>query len=132
MWRCHLLLSGFLDQRTLVPSVTSVTTVANDRVKMKWSRGLCTDLLAFASKLRKSPETSDGRPSDEAAVRPLIASNGASFLHLRSVESHSTSGREWEGKEGGTGRYITSIIKRIFLHYYCPLYLTYMISRTEF
>ena len=58
---------------------------------MKWSWGLCTDLLAFDLQLRK---TSVRRPSDEGAVPPVIASNGVPFLQVRSVESHSMSGRE--------------------------------------
>ena len=32
-------------------------------------------------------------------VRPVIASNGVPFLQMRSVESHSTSGREEEGRD---------------------------------
>ena len=37
------------------------------------------------------------RPSDEGAVRPVLASNEVLFLQMRSVGSHSTSGREKEG-----------------------------------
>ena len=40
------------------------------------------------------------RPSDEGAVRPVIASNWVPFLQLMSVGSHSTSGREKGRKEG--------------------------------
>ena len=36
-------------QRPLVPSVASVTSMANDRMIMKWSWGLCTDALAMPS-----------------------------------------------------------------------------------
>ena len=35
VWRCHKLLSGFLSKGHL-PSVTSVTSIANDRVKIKF------------------------------------------------------------------------------------------------
>ena len=45
----------------------------------------------------KPQKTSARRPSDEGAVRPVIASNGAPFLQMRSVGSHSTSGWEKEG-----------------------------------
>jgi hypothetical protein len=38
--------------------------------------------------------------SDEGAVRPVIASNGVLFLQMRSVGSHSTSGREKEENKG--------------------------------
>ena len=43
-------------QRPLAPSVASVMSVANDRVIMKWSWGLWTDLQAFALQPRKPPE----------------------------------------------------------------------------
>ena len=33
------------------------------------------------------------------AVQPTIASNGVPYLQMKSVRSHSTSGREKEGKE---------------------------------
>ena len=42
-------------------------------------------------------KTSARRPSDEGAVRLVIASNRVSFLQMRTVGSHSTSGREKEG-----------------------------------
>ena len=52
----------------------------------------------------KNPQkTSARRPSDEGAVRPVIASNGVPFLQMRSVGSHSTSGREKEGKNERIG-----------------------------
>ena len=38
------------------------------------------------------------RPSNEGAVRPVIASNGMPFLQMRSVVSH---GRERDGRKGG-------------------------------
>jgi hypothetical protein len=41
--------------------------------------------------------------SDEGAVRPVIASNKAPYLQMRSVESHGTSGREKEGSKERTG-----------------------------
>ena len=37
------------------------------------------------------------------AVRPVIASNGVPFLQMRSVGSHSMSGREKEGNKERTG-----------------------------
>jgi hypothetical protein len=37
------------------------------------------------------------------AVRPVITSNGVPYLQMRSVGSHSTSGREKEGKKEWTG-----------------------------
>ena len=40
------------------------------------------------------------RPSDEEAVRPVIALNGILYPKMRSIVSHSTSGMEKEGKDG--------------------------------
>ena len=65
------------------------------RVIMKMIQGLCTDFLAFALQPRK---TSARRPSDEGAVRPVIASNGVPSLKMRLVRLHSMSGMEREGK----------------------------------
>ena len=81
-------------QRPLDPSVSSVKSVANDKGDNEMILGLCTDLLAFSLQPRK---TSARRPSDEGAVRPVIASNEVPFFQMRSVGSHSTSGREKEG-----------------------------------
>ena len=63
------------------------------RVLMILHQGLCTGLLAFALQLRRTPETSARRPSIKA-VRPVIALNGVPYLQMRSVGSHSTSGRD--------------------------------------
>ena len=56
----------------LALSVTSVSRSLMIRVIMKWSWGLCTDLLVFTLKLRK---TLARRPSDGGAVQPVIVSN---------------------------------------------------------
>ena len=77
-------------QRPLAPSVASVTSVANDKGDTEMILGLCTDLLASSTRI----------PSDEGAVRPVITSNGDLSLQMRSVGSHSTSGREKKGKKG--------------------------------
>ena len=87
-------------QRSLVPSVTSVTSVANNNGDNEMIPEPCTDLMAFALKLRK---ISARRPSDEGAGRPVIASNGIPFLQMRSVGSHSMSGREKEGNKERMG-----------------------------
>ena len=87
VWRCHQLLSGFL-AKSLMPRVLRQSRRSlMIRVIIKWSWGLCTDLLAFTLQLRKP---SARRQSDEGAVRPVIASNGVPFLQMRSVRSHST------------------------------------------
>ena len=81
-------------QRPLAPNVASVTSVASGKG----------DNEMILAAVHRSPaicltaeETSARRPSDEGAVPPVIASNGVPFLQMRSVGSHSTSGREKEG-----------------------------------
>ena len=51
--------------------------------------------------LGKPQKTTARRPSDEGTVRPVITSNGAAFLQVRSVGSHNKSGREEEGNKEG-------------------------------
>ena len=89
-------------QRPLAPSVASVTSVAN-------AKG---DNEMILGAVHRSPGiylTAEENPrnlrisSDEGAVRPVIVSNGVPFLQMRSVGSHSTSGREKEGNREGTG-----------------------------
>ena len=43
-------------QRPLAPSVTSVTSVANDMGDNEIPWGMCRDVLAFTLQLRKTPE----------------------------------------------------------------------------
>ena len=81
-------------QRPLAPSVTSVTSVANDKVIMKLSR-LCTGLLAFALQLRK---TSARRPSDEA-VRQVSPQMGSHTFN--EVGRTAQYVRKGEGRKGG-------------------------------
>ena len=82
----------FPSQRSLAPSVASVTSVILGVVHKFPSICLTAEL-----NLRK-PQL-----ENEGAVRPVIASNGVSFLQMRSVGSHSTSGRDKEGNKEGTG-----------------------------
>ena len=100
VWRCHQLLSGFLAKGHLPRVSRQSRRLLMIRVIMKWSWGLCTDLLEFALQPMK---TSARRSSDDGAVRPLIASNGVPFLQMRLVGSHSTSGREKEGSKERMG-----------------------------
>ena len=76
VWRCHQLLSGFLAKSHLPWVSCQSRQSLMIRVIMKWSWWLCSDLLAFALQLRK---TSARRPSDEGAMRPVIASNGENW-----------------------------------------------------
>ena len=65
--------------------------------------------------MRKTPAR---RPCDERAGRPIIASNGVHFLQIRSVGSHSTSGREKEGKDGVPNRVgVVSDLFNVFIEF---------------
>ena len=48
VWRCHQLLSGFLAKGHLPRVLRQSRRSLMIRVIMKWLRGLCTDVLAFA------------------------------------------------------------------------------------
>ena len=102
VWRCHQLLYGFLAKGYLSPSVTSV---ANDN--WLWNvPGGCAQISWHLPYSRGKPQkTSAMGPSDEGAVRPVIASNEVPFLQMRLVGSHSTSGREKEGIKERMGRH---------------------------
>ena len=82
VWWCYQLLSWFLAIGHLPRVSRQSRRSLMVRMIMKWSRGLCTDLLAFALELKK---TSAMRPYDEGAVRPVIALNGVLCLQMRSV-----------------------------------------------
>ena len=102
VWWCKQLLTGFLAKGHLSPVSRQLRRSLMIRVIIKLSWGLCTDLLAPYSR-GKPQKTSARRPSDEGAMRPVIASNGVPYLQMRSVGSHSTSGREKEGIKERTG-----------------------------
>jgi hypothetical protein len=93
VWWSHQLLSGILTKDHLPWVSCQSCRSLMLRVIMKWSRGLCTDLLAFVLQLRKSLKTSARRLSDEWAVRQVIASNGFPFLQMWSVEGGESSSR---------------------------------------
>ena len=89
-------------QRSLASCVTSVTSVANDK----------DDNEINPRAVRRSPgicltaEENPGKPQQgDRLMKELcdvIASNGVPFLQMRSVGSHSMSGREVEGKKERT------------------------------
>ena len=85
-------------QRPLPPRVASVTSVANDKGDNEMILGAVH--RSSVLQLRKTPARI---PSDEGVVRPVIASKGVPFLQMKSVGSHSTSGREKEGRREGWG-----------------------------
>ena len=73
-------------QRPLAPSVASVTSVANGKGDNEIILGAVhRSPYIFLTAEEKSQKTSARRPSDEGAVRPVIASNGVPFLQMRSV-----------------------------------------------
>ena len=83
----------------LAPRVTSVTSVANDKGDNEMILGAVHRSPGICLTAEQNPI----KPSDEGAVRPVIASNGVHFLQMRSVGSHSTSGREKEGNKERAG-----------------------------
>ena len=101
VWRCHQLLSGFLAKGYLPRLSRQSRLSTNDRVVIRWYRGLCTDLLAFALQLRKTRKTSARRRLMKF-VRPIIASNGVNSLQMRRIGSHSI--QEERRKERRKGR----------------------------
>ena len=96
-------------QRPLAPSVTSVTSVTNDKggngMLPRAVKGTC-GIFLMAEETRG---TSARRPSDEGSLRSVIASNGLPYLQLKSVGSHNTSGKEKEGKKERTPLLISKI-----------------------
>jgi hypothetical protein len=56
VWLFHQLMSGFLAKGHLSRVSRESRRSLMIRVIMKWSWGLCTDLLAFALHLRETPE----------------------------------------------------------------------------
>ena len=67
MWRCYQLLSGFLAKGHLPRMSRQSRRSLMIRMIMKWSWGLCTDLLAFALSWGKPQKTSAETPADEGA-----------------------------------------------------------------
>ena len=63
MWRCHQLLSGFLDNGNLSRVSRQSCLSANNREITRLNRWLCTDLLEFTLRLAKTPVTSAREPS---------------------------------------------------------------------
>ena len=94
-------------QRPLAPSVASVKSVTNDKGgnpmilrAVHRSPGIC----LTAEQNPRKPQLGSRRPSNEGAVRPVIVSNGVLFIQMRSIGSHSTSGREKEGNKERTAK----------------------------
>ena len=91
-------------QMPLAPSDASGTSIASDKDDNEMilrtvhrSPGIC--LIAEENPIK--PQLGDRLM--KGAVGPVIASNGVHFFQMRSVGSHSTSGREKEGIKERTG-----------------------------
>ena len=82
-----------LSQRPLAPNVASVMSFANDKGDNEMILGA---VHKSALQLRK---TSARRPSDEGAVRSVIASNEVPFLLTSSVGLYSM-GERWKERMG--------------------------------
>ena len=67
VWRCYLLLSGFLAK--------GVSHVGDNEIIL----GGCGQIWHLPYSRGKVQKSSARRPSDEGAVRPVIASNGCPF-----------------------------------------------------
>ena len=91
-------------QRPLAPCVASVTSVANDKDDNEMILGAVHRSPDICLTAEENPRKPARRPSDEEAVRPVIASNGIPFLQMRSVGVPSTSAREMEGNKERMGR----------------------------
>ena len=85
-------------QRPLAPSVASVTSVANDKGDNEMIPGLCTDLLAFALQLSKTPENLR-RKFDEGTVRRHCLKWGP--FPPNEVSRIAQHVRKGEGRKGG-------------------------------
>ena len=103
------------DQRPLAPSVTSVTNDKGDNEMILGAVHRSPGICLTAEENSKLQKTSAKGPSDEGAVQPIIASNGVPFLQMRSIGSHSTPGREMEGKKRRVGScvFVSLMIKII-------------------
>ena len=102
VWRCHQLLSEFLAKSHLPqvsrqlrrPLIVRVTNYPRGYAQISWH---------VPYSWGKTQKSSARRPSVKRAVRLVIAPNKIPFLQMRSVGSHSTSGREKEGNKEWTG-----------------------------
>ena len=85
-------------QKSLVPSVASVTSVANDKDDNKMIPGGVHESPGICLTAEQNPQkTSARRPLK--SVRPFIALNRVPYLQMKSVGSHCKSGRQKEGNE---------------------------------
>ena len=72
---------------------------ANDKGDNEVTTGAVHRSPGISLKAEENPGKSQLRDNLIKAVLPVINSNGVPYLQMRSVGSHSTSGREKKGKE---------------------------------
>ena len=90
-------------QRPLALSVTSVTSVANDKGDNEMILGAVHRYPGICLTAEENPRKPQLGDRLMKRLKPVIASNGVPFLQIRSIESHSTSGREKEKNKERTG-----------------------------
>ena len=88
----------FPSQRPLVPSQSRRSLMI--RVMIKWSWGLCTDLMAFALQLRKPQKTSTRRPPDEGMTSHCLKWGPLPPNDVSRIAQHIKKG---EGRKGLVG-----------------------------
>ena len=96
MWRCHQLLSGFLAKGHL-PRVSRQSRLsANDKNDNEKTLGTVHRFRGICLTAGENPGNPQLGDSLMKAVLTVITSNGAPYFQMRSLGSHSTSGREEE------------------------------------
>ena len=103
VWRCHQLLSGFLAKGHFLRVSRQSRLSANDKGVNKMILGTLNRSPGICLQLRKALKTS-ARKLWMKTVWPVIASNGGPYFQMMSVGSHSTSGKQKEGKKERTAR----------------------------
>ena len=110
VWRCHHQLPWFLGKRHLLRVSQQSRLAANDKGNNEMIPG---DVHRYTGIFI---EENSGKPqlgdSPVKAVEPFI-SNGVPYLQMRSVGSHSTSGREKEGTKERRSSYILQYLLTI-------------------
>jgi hypothetical protein len=98
VWRCHHLLSGFISRGHL-PWVSRQSRLsANDGDNEMVPRPVHRSPEICLTDEENPPEILSKETNEED-----IASNGVPSLQMRSIASHSTSGRKKDGKQGKDG-----------------------------
>ena len=92
VWRGHQLISGFLQ----LPRVSRQSRLS---VNVKVKQGAVRIFPDICHTVEENPGKLQLGDHLMKAVQPVISSNGVPYFKMRSVRSHSTSGREKEGRD---------------------------------